>query len=590
MPRFRNISIRKKILLSMLAFTLFPILLVATVATTITYRTMRDQLIYDHRMSSGWLQDRLSLETGSIMGQFYEFEVDKDVKADILRWCTQDGALDYSARWRLITVMNTIISMDGNINSIELFNLSNDTVLVAERSGANLEETGDRLDQWTKRREDLQTNLVFLRSGREILAVHQIHRFDDNLPIALVIIHLRPYEMQDILEDIKTVPEETILVFNDQNELVEGDYGTDWDMDEASVESVRRELAEGERKEASYADQFWFYRSVNSGKLQILLTVPNKTIVDALFPTVFSGVIVALIAVAASIICSVVYSQAVSRPIRKLSNEMKNLTLNEYSGSFTENREDEIGILQDSFDHMISRNQELIAQQYHSELEKQSAQLRALQAQINPHFMYNTLQVIGGMALEKNAPQLYQITIALSDIMRYSLNFSKEMVPLEEEVQYLKSYVMIQNERFGGRVSLKLLLEEGTRECLIPKLILQPLVENSFEHGLLNKVGDWKIEVESQLITGNDLLLKIRDNGVGFQPERLKTVQSALEQAAENALKSGSHIGLANVHARIKLRCPESQYGVTIDNTSAEGTTISVRIRTQEEMGGVNHV
>ena len=102
MPRFRNISIRKKILLSMLAFTLLPILLVATVAITITYRTMRDQLIYDHRMSSGWLQDRLSLETGSIMGQFYEFEVDKDVKADILRWCTQDGALDYSARWRLI--------------------------------------------------------------------------------------------------------------------------------------------------------------------------------------------------------------------------------------------------------------------------------------------------------------------------------------------------------------------------------------------------------------------------------------------------------------------------------------------------------
>ena len=88
MKAFRNISIRKKILVSMLAFTLIPIILVATVATTITYKTMRDQLIYDHRMSSGWLQDRLSLELTGMMDQFYEFEVNKEVKNDILRWCT----------------------------------------------------------------------------------------------------------------------------------------------------------------------------------------------------------------------------------------------------------------------------------------------------------------------------------------------------------------------------------------------------------------------------------------------------------------------------------------------------------------------
>ena len=178
----------------------------------------------------------------------------------------------------------------------------------------------------------------------------------------------------------------------------------------------------------------------------------------------------AIIAVLASVVCSVVYSKAISRPIRDLSEEMKTITLNEYSGSTLESREDEIGILQDSFNHMITRNKELIAQQYQAKLEKRNAQLRALQAQINPHFMYNTLQVIGGMALEKDAPEVYSVTLALSDILRYSLNFSKEMVCLEEEVEYLKSYVMIQNERFGGKVQLKLELEPDTRKCLIPKL------------------------------------------------------------------------------------------------------------------------
>lgn len=579
MTRFRNISIRKKILVSMLAFTLIPILLVSIVAITITYKTMRDQLIYDHRMSSGWLQDRLAVENSDMMDRFYEFEVDKDVKADILRWCTQDGSLDYSARWRIITVMNTVISMDSNINSIELFNMAENEVLIAERSGARVDESGERLTQWEQRGDALQSNQAFLRSGNEILACHQIHRFDDKQPIALVVFHLRPYHLEGILDEIKTVPEETILVFNDQNEVMVADYGTDWNMDTGLVEGIRRELAEGDRKEASYDDQFWFYRSVSGGKMQILLTIPNQTIVDALFPTVASSIFVAIIAVLASVVCSVVYSKAISRPIRDLSEEMKTITLNEYSGSTLESREDEIGILQDSFNHMISRNKELIAQQYQAKLEKRNAQLRALQAQINPHFMYNTLQVIGGMALEKDAPEVYSVTLALSDILRYSLNFSKEMVCLEEEVEYLKSYVMIQNERFGGKVQLKLELEPNTLKCLIPKLILQPLAENSFEHGLLNKAGDWLLTVESHITPEGDLLICIKDNGIGFDSERLAQIREKIELDTVKALNSGSHIGLANVHARIKLRSAKEGHGVSIDSSPETGTTVSVRIR-----------
>lgn len=578
MTRFRNISIRKKILVSMLAFTLIPILLVSIVAITITYKTMRDQLIYDHRMSSGWLQDRLAVENSDMMDRFYEFEVDKDVKADILRWCTQDGSLDYSARWRIITVMNTVISMDSNINSIELFNMAENEVLIAERSGARVDESGERLTQWEQRGDALQSNQAFLRSGNEILACHQIHRFDDKQPIALVVFHLRPYHLEGILDEIKTVPEETILVFNDQNEVMVADYGTDWNMDTGLVEGIRRELAEGDRKEASYDDQFWFYRSVSGGKMQILLTIPNQTIVDALFPTVASSIFVAIIAVLASVVCSVVYSKAISRPIRDLSEEMKTITLNEYSGSTLESREDEIGILQDSFNHMITRNKELIAQQYQAKLEKRNAQLRALQEQINPHFMYNTLQVIGGMALEKDAPEVYSVTLALSDILRYSLNFSKEMVCLEEEVEYLKSYVMIQNERFGGKVQLKLELEPDTRKCLIPKLILQPLAENSFEHGLLNKAGDWLLTVESHTTPEGDLLICIKDNGIGFDSERLAQIREKIELDTVKALNSGSHIGLANVHARIKLRSAKEGHGVSIDSSPETGTTVSVRM------------
>ena len=585
MKAFRNISIRKKILVSMLAFTLIPIILVAAVATSITYKTMRDQLIYDHRMSSGWLQDRLSLELNGMMDQFYEFEVNKEVKHDILNWCTKGESLNYTAQWRIITLMNTLISMDSRINSIEIFNLSNQEALIAERSGAQLSVRGNKLEKWYERDQTLQSNMVFLRDTNEAMVFHQVHRFDDKHPIAIVVMRLRPYQLQSILDEIKTVPEETILVFNDQNELIEADYGTNWDMSSDIIESIRRELAEGERKEGSYDEQFWFYRSVNGGKLQVLLTVPNQTIVDALLPTVASCILVAIIAVIASIICSVVYSRAVSRPIRKLSNEMKTITLNEYSGTLLESREDEIGILQDSFNHMIERNKELIAQQYQTKIEKRNAQLRALQAQINPHFMYNTLQVIGGMALDKDAPEIYTITLALSDILRYSLNFSKEMIPLSEEIKYLQSYVMIQNERFGGKVHLVLDLAPETQQCLIPKLILQPLAENSFEHGLLNKDGDWVISVASEITDSGDLQILVKDNGVGFEKDRLEEIQRKLHQDTAQVLKSGSHIGLANVHTRIKLRGQNERHGVTISSSPDAGTTIKVLMPANWEGG-----
>lgn len=578
MQQFRNLSIRKKILYSMLAFTLIPILLVAVVATSITYRTMQNQLIYDHRMSSGWLQDRLSLELNSMQDQFYAFEVTKEIKTDIFNWCEKGKVLNYAAQWRIISLMNNTISMDSRMNSVEIFNLSNDEVLIAARSGASLSSRGDRLSIWESRDSTLQSNLVFLRDGNELVVMHRIHRFDGKQPIALVVFRMRPYQLQDILDEIKTVPEETLLVLNDQNEIIEADYGTGWSTDTATLETIRAELSGSDSKEGFYDSSFWFYRSINGGKLQLLSVIPNQTIVDALLPTVASCIFVAAVAIAASIVCSVVYSRAVSKPIQKLSEEMKQVTLSDYSGDDTEYRTDEVGILQASFDFMIKRNKELITQQYQAKLEKRNAQLRALQAQINPHFMYNTLQVIGGMALQKGSPEIYTITLALSDILRYSLSFSKELVPLSEEIRYLESYTAIQNARFGQKIDLQVSLVPETEHCLIPKLILQPLAENSFEHGLLNKDGQWCLAVESSLTEEGDLLLVVKDNGIGFEKDRLDEIRCKLEAEAAEALKSSSHIGLANVHARIRLRSQNEAHGVTIESSPQSGTSIRVRM------------
>lgn len=580
--RMKKKSIRRKIVMAMIVFSVIPVLVVTAVAFTITSGTLKEQLIFNRRMSSSWLQERLTLELENTTNQLYEYEVNKTIKSDIIDWCSTKE-IDYKARLRLIAAMNSTISMDSNINAIEIFNLNNDTVLVANRSGVNLEETKDKLNEWKQRYEELQKNIAYLRVDDEILAIHQISRFEDGKALALVVIHQRKYLLQEILADIKMTDQESVYVFNDQNQLIEADYGKLSDTSVETMGYILEQFESTKSPEMLYQDDFWFYRTVRGGKLKILMAVPNQVIVSASEKTVYSGILVAIIAAFGSIMCSALFSNVITKPIIKLSNKMRNFTLGKNTAPWNKKRQDEIGILEQSFAVMTERNKELITQQFQAKLEKRNAQLRALQAQINPHFMYNTLQVIGGMAIKKGVKEINQITVALSDILRYSLNFSKEMVCVRDEILYLRSYLTIQNERFGNRINLELELPSVLEAYLVPKLILQPMIENSFKHGLPEKEGDWNIKVSGHINPAGDLVLTSEDNGVGIPKDRLKEINDMLKKDAEEALGIGSHIGLCNVDARIRLRYPGEQYGVQLESEEGKGTKVSVTIKAVKE-------
>ena len=582
--KIKSQSIRKKFFISMVFFSLLSVAIVTSVALIITYGTMKDQVIANHRMSVGWLQNRLSLEIENYAEEFYDLEVDASFKQDINAWFDSAGELDYNGKLRLITKLNKKISMDSRINSIELHNFSNGSVLNAQRAMATFEDDSEYLKYWINKGTSKQNNLVFDRTDKEIIITHQMNRFSDKSPLMLVVFKIRPYSLQDILEEIRTTEQESILVFNQENALIEGLYGIT-DLTDSMTLEIIDEAEDSVAYETTKNGMFWFYQSVAGGKLKIIQAVPNKTILQALNKTLLGGFFAAVLSVVISLLCSIVLSFLISKPIVNLANDIRNINLIETHSPINSERQDEIGFLHESFDVMLTRNRELILSEYQSELDRKDAQLRALQAQINPHFMYNTLQVIGGMALKKNASEVYAITIALSDIMRYSLNFSKEMVHLSEEIKYLNSYLSIQNQRFGNRISFETDIPETLMSLLVPKLILQPLIENSFEHGLSNKNGDWKILLRGELIEGSDLMLTIADNGIGISEKMLISIREDLAKNVENALSTSMHIGLGNVHSRIRLRNPDKKYGVWVDSVDGEGTTIIVRMMALKEDG-----
>ena len=580
--RRKGLTLKQKIFWGTAGISIGLVFLVTFFAMKTTYDSLYSQVISVRHMSIGWLQERLELSLKEYSDQFYGLEVDKQTKADIQAWCQPGGELDYAARWRLITAINAIISMDANINSMELFNLQNDTVLTARRSGAGLDSTGDRLSLWKSRDPALQTNMVLMREDGEILVMHQINRFETNTPLALAVIRLKPAAFVDLMNNIRSNADESLLMTNDAGQLVAAASDKKAWV-EAEVMGLTAAISSAGTQEIPYEGSYLFTRPVSRGKLRMLQLVPGSVIASPLRQTLLVGLLAAVFGLLGALGLSLLFTRIVSGPIIALSDKMQHVTIRDYNKTDSAGlRSDEIGLLEDSFHLMIVRNQELIAQQFQTKIEKRSAQLRALQAQINPHFLYNTLQSIGGMALRKNAPEIYGVTVDLSDILRYSLSFSKEMVPLQEEVKYLESYLAIQNQRFASRIKVTQDIEGECLQVLIPKLILQPMVENSLEHGLADKPGIWELHLCARMVHDGDMLLSITDNGLGMPQERLAYIREELNKGAENAIAASAHIGLNNVNSRIRLKFG-APYGVSIESSPGEGTTVALLIRATKE-------
>jgi two-component system sensor histidine kinase YesM len=213
------------------------------------------------------------------------------------------------------------------------------------------------------------------------------------------------------------------------------------------------------------------------------------------------------------------------------------------------------------------------------ELSKRQAQYQALQNQINPHFLYNTLESIRSEALISGLDSVAKMCEALAAFFRYTISNQENLVTMDEEMQNIKTYFYIQQYRFGKRLSLKMEYEErdidSLLKCKIPKLTLQPIVENAIIHGIEQKLGDGTVTVRLTL-TERCLLIKISDDGVGMSPDMLRQINRRLAGEMPARSEKGG-IAIANVNTRIKLLFGDA-YGITLYSTSGIGTDVEITL------------
>lgn len=262
--------------------------------------------------------------------------------------------------------------------------------------------------------------------------------------------------------------------------------------------------------------------------------------------------ILLLLSVLAALL-SYALSERISTPLRQLSGLMKQAEGGDLSVRFDLSCDDEIGEIGNSFNTMLTKMDELIGELFNKQYMLKVAQLSNLKQQINPHFLYNTLETIKWMTKLGNTDAIHSTVVALGSILRYSLSTDKEMVTLGEELEQTYNYLMIQRLRHGQRFDMRIEIPEALHCCLLPKFLLQPLVENALVHGLEPKVGSGELVITGYRV-GDDVCLRVSDNGVGLEPPAQK----------------GHGIGLSNVRQRIALYYGD-RYGVTL--TRREGVT-----------------
>lgn len=286
--------------------------------------------------------------------------------------------------------------------------------------------------------------------------------------------------------------------------------------------------------------------------------------------------LMALICIILSFIAAYLVSWGISRPLKNIVGIMRQVVASNLDaridGTGNKSTSDEIAVLQESFNYMLSQIKELINKVYEEQNSKRISEIKALEAQINPHFLYNTLDTIKWTALFQKANNAAEMASLLSRLLHISLGKGMETVKVKEEIEHVQCYMGIQKFRFNFNIEVNYNIDEDTKELRIPKLILQPIVENSILHGLAEKQEGGIITINC-FKSEEYLKFEIIDNGCGIDTNE----SDIFKQSKRKSGEAFSGIGIANVDERIKLICG-NDYGIRIESQVNEGTKVEIKL------------
>lgn len=575
--KFRLQRLRSRFLVAMIVISLPPIMIVGYMSFDIAKNTLMEtnaQTYENHLETSSEVADLLFR---SIINMNRSIVVNNEVR-EVLSSSNlaqsnepkSADATESTSEWTSNKLQKAINNNQFDtkfVNSICVFNLEFKTFCAGRSDDAGVYEQPDKIKlirqtDWYQSALQDQGKVVFL--GYDVLD-HSKNSFstvklfrDASSPngqtMGLLVVNISTDIFTNIFNEnsnaggfmaLDNTPERSKVVFNngltDNAELKEGDN-----------ESLILQLEQRGYLISQYQNQTTDWTFIHLIKVNELLKQSNQIRTITTLIAVSMGVI--------ALLYSIFISGSITRPLLQIKKMMVDWTkgAREFEETF---EQDEVGTIGETFKRVVSENKELNERLIHSQLKEREAELRALQAQIKPHFLYNTLDSIYWMATLQKNHDVAQMAISLSESFKLSLNKGKDTISVYKELKHIEHYMTIQNIRYHNRFQYIEEVEPAIMGMEIMKLLLQPLVENAIYHGLEPKVGEGTVRLTGKRDDGY-LVFTVEDNGVGI--------------ADLNATEQG--YGLKNVRERLTL-CYGTTSSLTISSVVNQGTQIQIRFQ-----------
>lgn len=412
-----------------------------------------------------------------------------------------------------------------------------------------------------------------------IVLMKKLYAFPTQSLLGYIALDVNAKSLYDIIADIDLTKSGRIFLVNEEGRILATESETL--SGELLDEPYRNFLGENEAFYNNVRVGNTYYSVYNSGAISngwyMVLAIPRDYYMRDI--TKLKNVIIPITLTTAFLtaLLSILVSRGITRPIRFLSGAMENFGQGNFDINCQVDSEDEIGRLSHTFNQMVMDMNSLVNTVYEQKVMKQEAQMKSLQMQINPHFLYNTLDTINWMARIRHVDEIGDMVAALSNMMRYSLE-KKSFVRLGEEVKSLKDYIAIQNYRYRDKMVAEIEIDESLMSLYIPRLLIQPILENAIVHGIEEKLDKGHILVAARR-EDEDLYIQIMDDGVGMTEE---TMSHILRE--DYSMKKSGHtsIGVVNVNRRIQMIYGKD-YGLLVQSVLGAGTKITIHIPAREE-------
>ena len=454
----------------------------------------------------------------------------------------------------------------------------------AKRKGVLKEDEGILGQFDLEEIKDRRGRALWFRSSDDTLYMAKaLYDIPTTKYVGVIVIGVDSGYVANMLADIHDLMDGDVLILNERNEwFVAGSRSgsTQYYMDEGL------HLSGAAKTDFEYKGRHYISSvlSTDYDKWKIVQIIDVGSLTRGTESLKYWTISTVLVALLFAFLLAARISKSITESIRVLLHRMSSFTLDFNYKVIVPKSRDEVGMLTLKFNTMAEKINDLFHTVYHEKLLKQQAEYRtlqfeykALQAQMNPHFLYNTLESIYSLAKIKGEEEIGEMIYLLGKLLRESLGRKGDEITLGEEIEFVRNYLSIHEIIYGDRIAVEYATDERLAGCRVPKFILQPLIENAIVHGIEEKPGKALIRISSREEEGR-LLLEVADNGVGMEAEKVeRLLNPERDGAPPEGNKKHTNVGVISVHKRIRILYGDGS-GLEIRSRPGEGTAVLVRL------------